>query len=76
MAHLALDFVQGSARSGESSFPVARISLKGWTGDESGDGIYVSPPCVSVEELEAAVRSLHRQLENVLAEGRQRFARA
>ena len=75
MAQLALDFKRGSHTSGEASFPVARVCLKRWTTDESGEAIYVSPPCVSIQELEAAVSSLHRQLENVLAEGRQRFAR-
>jgi hypothetical protein len=76
VAQLVLSFAESDARPGESSFPVARISLKGWTGDASGNTIYVSPPCVSVQELEAAVRSLHRQLDNVLAEGKQRFDRA
>ncbi len=75
MAQLALAFGQSEPRGGESEFAVARVCLKRWTTDESGEAIYVSPPCVSIEELEEAVRSLHRQLDNVLAEGRQRFAR-
>ncbi len=75
MAQLALAFEQSEPSGGESRFPVARVCLKQWATDESGEAIYISPPCVSMEELEEAVRSLHRQLENVLAEGRQRFAR-
>jgi hypothetical protein len=74
VAQLALEFEQGDPEQGELAFPVARVCLKGWMSDERGDAIYVSPPCVSAEELEAAVSSLHRQLENVLAEGRQWFA--
>jgi hypothetical protein len=75
VAQLALDFGQSESGWGESGFPVARVCLSGWTAGESAERIYVSPPCVSVEELEAAVSSLHRQLDNVLAEGRQRFSR-
>jgi hypothetical protein len=76
VAQLALAFGDSERGSGESSFPVARVSLERWTTDENGGAIYVSPPCISVQELEAAVNSLRRQLDNVLAEGRQRFSRA
>ena len=76
MAQLTLDFEPGEPTASQPSFAVARVCLKGWTTDQSGEKIYLSPPCVSVQELEAAVSSLHRQLDNILAAGRQRFARA
>ena len=76
MAQLTLLFGPSEREPGGSAFPVARISVRGWSANETGEVIYLSPPCVSVQELEAAVDGLRRQLENVLAEGRQRFSKA
>jgi hypothetical protein len=76
VAQLALMFGPSEREPGGSSFPVARVSVKGWSADESGEVIYLSPPCVSARELEAAVDGLRRQLDKILAEGRQRFAKA
>ncbi len=76
MAHLLLMFETNESTPGGSSFPVARVSVRGWSADERGETIYLSPPCVSAQELEAAVDGLRRQLENILAEGRQRFSKA
>ena len=76
MAHLQLVFETTDSRPGESSFPVARVRAEGGSADDRGTVIYLSPPCVSAQELETAVDGLHRQLENILAEGRQRFSSA
>ena len=76
MAQLLLMFETSESTPGGPSFPVARISVRGWSADETGKVIYLSPPCVSAQELEAAVDGLRRQLENILAEGRQRFSKA
>ena len=76
MAQLTLLFEPSEREQGGSAFPVARVAVKGWSAGESGEVIYLSPPCVSAQELEAAVSSLQRQLQNILAEGRQRFSMA
>jgi hypothetical protein len=76
VAQLTLLFGPSEQEPGGSSFPVARVSVKGWSADETGQVIYLSPPCVSAQELETAVDGLRRQLENILAEGRQRFSSA
>ena len=76
MAHLLLMFETSESTPSGPSFPVARVSVRGWSADERGETIFLSPPCVSVQELEAAVDGLHRQLESILAEGRQRFSNA
>jgi hypothetical protein len=76
VAHLLLVFEASESRPGESSFPVARVCAEGGSADDRGTVIYLSPPCVSVQELATAVDGLHRQLENILAEGRQRFSSA
>ena len=76
MAHLLLVFEASGSTSGGSSFPVARVCAEGGSVDDRGTVIYLSPPCVSAQELETAVDGLHRQLENILSEGRQRFSNA
>jgi hypothetical protein len=76
VAQLTLLFEPSEPEPGGSRFPVARVSVKGWSADETGQLIYLSPPCVSAQELEAAVDGLRRQLEIILAEGRQRFSTA
>ena len=76
MAQVSLMFGPSDREPGGSAFPVARVCVKGWSADAAGEVIYLSPPCVSAQELEAAVDGLRRQLESVLAEGRRRFAAA
>jgi hypothetical protein len=75
VTQIRLEFRPSEASAGGSSFPVAYVSFttRGTAG--APETVHLSPPCVSVQELEAAVRSLHRQLDGVLAEGRQLFAR-
>jgi hypothetical protein len=76
VAHLLLMFETSDSTPDGSSFPVARVCAQGSSGEDRGTVIYLSPPCVSAQELEAAVDGLHRQLESILAEGRQRFSSA
>ena len=76
MAHLLLVFETSESIAGGLPFPVARVCAAGWSVDDRRKATYLSPPCVSAQELEAAVEGLRRQLENVLAEGRQRFSSA
>ena len=76
MAHLLLVFEASESTPGGLSFPVARVCAEGGSADGRGTVIYLTPPCVSAQELERAVDGLHRQLESILAEGRQRFSSA
>jgi hypothetical protein len=74
--HLLLVFEPSESRSGGSSFPVARVCAAGGSGDDRDTVLYLSPPCVSPQELETVVDGLRRQLESILAEGRQWFSSA
>jgi hypothetical protein len=76
VTQIKLDFQPSDASGGGASFPVAYVSLTIRDTAGAPKTVRLTQACVSVQELEAAVRSLHRQLDSVLAEGRQRFAQS
>ena len=67
-----LDFWGGDIEQGELPGAIARISLKSFSRDKSGQ-VHISHDCMGPVELESEVNRLKAELDEVLRLGRQRF---
>lgn len=67
-----LDFKGGDVKQGQLPGAIARIVLKGCTGDESGL-TYISNDCMGPSELETEVTRLKVELDKLLRRGRKLF---
>ena len=68
-----LDFRAGDRTKGQLPFAGAQITLQHWSRNENDIPI-VSPHCMGEVELEAAVRRLKGELDEILTTGRRKFA--
>ena len=72
---LGLEFKGGDGRRGLLPFAAARIYLKTWTtGDDDEEMIYVGADCTGPVELAGQVEMLKKELDEILATGRRKFA--
>ncbi len=63
-------------KSGEGDVPApsVRVYVKAFSSDERGL-LYITPECVSVEELEAEMDRLKKELEEIRNRARREFAK-
>ena len=69
-----LDFRGGDVTAGQLPGAVAHISLKNHSLDDSGV-IHVSHQCMGPTEVEAEVKRLKAELDEIAKRGRQKFHR-
>ena len=72
---LGLEFKRGEKKQGQLPFAIARIHLKNWTTGDDGKLLYVSADCMGPVELAGQVERLKKELDEILADGRRKFAK-
>jgi hypothetical protein len=69
MTHsFALDFIKLDLHP-----PVARICVKACSYDDKDCGPFITPDCVTLDELEGQIDRLHQELERIRKQARKKY---